>query len=73
MNDFRLKGLVAAPVTPMTADGEVDYSLIETSADLLKANDVSGAFVCGTTGESLSLSVAERKRITEQWKKSIGE
>ncbi|MFO7936748.1 MAG: dihydrodipicolinate synthase family protein [Kiritimatiellia bacterium] len=72
MKEFTLEGLVAAPVTPMRADGAVDCSLIAPCSDLLKQNSVTGAFVCGTTGESLSLTVPERKMIAEEWKNNTG-
>ena len=72
MNDFRLRGLVSAPFTPMFADGTINYDTIEKQAASLVANDITGAFVCGTTGESLSLTVAERKLVTERWKNCIG-
>ena len=33
-------------------------------------SDMTGVFVCGTTGESQSLTTNERKNILEQWVKS---
>ncbi len=73
MNKFILEGLIAAPVTPMQADGTVDCSMIAPAAALLKKNSVAGAFVCGTTGESLSLTVSERKMVAEEWKNHVGD
>ena len=35
--------------------------------DLLLAQGVSGAFICGTTGEGASLTVQERKDIAKTW------
>ncbi|MDA3923395.1 MAG: dihydrodipicolinate synthase family protein [Kiritimatiellae bacterium] len=72
MNGFRLEGLVSAPFTPMFADGTVNYETIEQQAASLIANDITGAFVCGTTGESLSLTVPERNLIVERWKGFVG-
>ena len=63
----KLTGLIAAPFTPMNADGSLNLSLIERQAQSLAANHVSGAFVCGTTGEGMSLSTAERMLVTERW------
>ena len=34
---------------------------------MFQRNGLVGVFICGTTGESLSLSVAERKQIAETW------
>lgn len=63
----RLGGLVAAPFTPFHADGSVNLGLIESCVHALAANGVRGAFVCGTTGESLSLTVHERRQVAERW------
>lgn len=60
-------GLIAAPFTPMHPDGTVNLAAIERQAAHLAANGVRGAFVCGTTGESLSLSVAERQQVAARW------
>ncbi|MBB2148622.1 dihydrodipicolinate synthase family protein [Pedobacter gandavensis] len=62
-----LKGLIAAPFTPMDEAGKVNLSVIETYAGLIDKNEVSGVFICGTTGESMSLTTDERKRIAEAW------
>ena len=65
-------GLIAAPHTPLRADGEVDLSVIDEIAALLVDNGVGGAFVCGTTGEGLSLTVDERMRVAERWSEAAG-
>lgn len=62
-----IEGLIAAPYTPMTADGEVDPDRIDAYAALLVRGNLAGAFVCGTTGEGLSLSQAERMAVAERW------
>lgn len=35
---------------------------------MLAHNGVSGAFICGTTGEGYSLTTEERKRVVEAWR-----
>jgi N-acetylneuraminate lyase len=65
-----LTGLVAAPHTPFRADGALDLDTIPRIAALLAHNGVSGAFICGTTGEGSSLSVAERKEVATAWRRS---
>jgi N-acetylneuraminate lyase len=60
-----LSGLVAAPFTPFRQDGEVALDMIPPLARALAKNGVSGAFVCGTTGEGHSLTVPERKKVVE--------
>lgn len=69
---FRLTGLVAAPFTPLHADGTLNPDVIGQQARSLRATGVRGAFVCGTTGECHSLTVAERKAVAERWVREAG-
>ncbi len=62
-----LSGLIAAPFTPMHADGSVNLSLIPTYYAFLKRNGVKGAFIVGSTGEGVSLSLEEKKAVIEAW------
>ncbi|XP_070560660.1 N-acetylneuraminate lyase-like [Ptychodera flava] len=64
---FRVKGLIAAPVTPLTKDGEIDVSKIDGYVDKLCNDGVKNVYVNGTTGEGFSLSVEERKILGEKW------
>jgi N-acetylneuraminate lyase len=59
----RLSGLIAAPFTAMQADGSLNLSLIERQAKSLAENHVNGAFICGTTGEGMSLTTDERLQV----------
>lgn len=68
----RIRGLVAAPFTPFKADGEVNLEVMEKMAALLVANEVAGAFVCGTTGEGVSMTTGERMRVAERWQTCAG-
>lgn len=63
----KLQGLIAAPFTPMNRDGSINLDVVEDYAELLVGNGVSGVFVCGTTGESMSLTVQERRAMAERW------
>lgn len=65
----RFRGLVAAPFTPFHPDGSVNLGVIPAYARLLRDNGVSAAFVCGTTGEGLSLTQTERMQVAEAWMK----
>lgn len=65
----KLTGLVAAPFTPMQDDGGLNLAMIETQARALVDNSVNGAFICGTTGEGMSLTTAERMQVAERWTK----
>jgi N-acetylneuraminate lyase len=63
----KLTGLIAAPFTAMNADGSPNLAMIENQAKLLVENKVNGAFICGTTGEGMSLSMDERLKVAEKW------
>lgn len=67
-----LTGLIAAPHTPFTPDGALNVAAIPRQADILVANGVTGAFICGSTGESHSLTTAERMKTAEAWRAAIG-
>lgn len=60
-------GLIAATHTPMHDDGSINIEMIEKQAELLIANGVSGAFICGTNGEGFSLTIEERMAVAERW------
>lgn len=64
---LRLDGLVAATFSPFTAAGDLNVSVVPAQNAYLKATGVDWVFVGGTTGESLSLSLLERKALTEAW------
>jgi N-acetylneuraminate lyase len=67
MNIQPLEGLIAAPFTPMHKDGSLNLSVIPAYYEMLKANKVKGAFICGSTGEGVSMSTAEKKAVAEAW------
>jgi len=69
----RFKGLIAAPFTPMKADGSLNLPAIKPYADMLIAQGIVGAFICGTTGEGFSMTLAERKAVAEEWVKASAE
>jgi len=63
----KLQGLIAAPFTPMHNNGSLNLELIPRYYEMLKANGVTGAFICGSTGEGVSMSVSEKKAVAEAW------
>ncbi len=65
------KELIAAPFQPMHRDGSLDLKSVEGLAAGLRENGVTGAFICGTTGEGLSLTISERRQVAEQWRNVI--
>ena len=69
----KTNGFIAAPMTAFHADGSIDLGIIPLYAEFLQSNGVVGAFVNGTTGEGLSLTVEERMAIAERWVKAAPE
>jgi dihydrodipicolinate synthase/N-acetylneuraminate lyase len=62
----RLHGAIAASVTPMKDGGRgLDEDAIGTVTRFLADGGVDGVLACGTTGEGVLLSVAERRKVTE--------
>jgi N-acetylneuraminate lyase len=68
-----LKGLIAAPFTPMDTKGNLNLSVIPDYYLFLKHNGISGAFICGTTGEGVSLTLGEKKAVCNTWSKAISQ
>lgn len=62
-----LEGLIAAPFTPMDADGALNLDVIPQYYRFLKQNKVTGAFICGSTGEGVSMTTAEKKQVAAAW------
>ncbi|MFZ2904567.1 MAG: dihydrodipicolinate synthase family protein [Cyclobacteriaceae bacterium] len=67
MKREHLSGLISAPFTPMHADGSLNLSIIPRYYAMLKSNGVRGAFICGSTGEGVSMTTAEKKQVMEAW------
>jgi len=62
-----LQGLIAAPFTPMKKDGSVNLDSIPEYYHFLKHNKVTGAFICGSTGEGVSMTSEEKKSVIKAW------
>lgn len=61
-----LRGTIAAAITPLAEGGDaLDLGAIAPYAAFLVDGGVDGVLVAGTTGESVLLSVDERRRLTE--------
>jgi N-acetylneuraminate lyase len=69
MNVQHLQGLIAAPFTPMDERGNINVAAIPRYYELLKNNGVTGAFICGSTGEGASITTDEKKAVTAAWAK----
>jgi len=70
---FQLEGVIPALLTPFTRGGkQVDYERACALAARLADQGVQGIFPCGTTGEGLLMTVAERKTLIEELVKAVG-
>ncbi|MCX6858225.1 MAG: dihydrodipicolinate synthase family protein [Verrucomicrobia bacterium] len=67
MTTQRITGLVAATHTPFHADGSLNLAIVEKQAAHLQVTGVSHAFIGGTTGESSSLTLEERRALAVRW------
>ena len=56
-------GAGCAIVTPFTADGAVDYPALERLLDFQINNGTDAIIICGTTGESSTLSEEEHSKV----------
>jgi 4-hydroxy-tetrahydrodipicolinate synthase len=64
--------VVTAMVTPFSADGSVNLALAAQLADHLVAHGSDGLVLCGTTGESPTLSWEEQHRLFAAVKEAVG-
>lgn len=65
--------VVTAMVTPFAADGSVNLELAARLADHLVRHGSDGLVLCGTTGESPTLSWAEQRALFVAVKGAVGE
>jgi len=64
----RIMSTMAAVYTPMKSGGfELDLDIIPAYAEYLVTKNITNVLPAGTNGESLSLTVAERKQLAEAW------
>jgi len=63
--------VITAMVTPFTEDGRVNYSVAEQLAAHLADNGTDGIVVCGTTGESPTLSWDEEYQLFQVVQKAV--
>jgi N-acetylneuraminate lyase len=66
---MKIKGLIAATFSTLRKDGSLDLSLIKSLVQKLKSDGIKGVFICGTNGEGPNLSIEERMRVAEEYRK----
>lgn len=72
MSDIDLRGLVPAPVTPFTREGEVDHAAIQRLGAWLGGfDDVKGLVVLGHAGEGTFLTPDEQADVIKSFVESV--
>lgn len=61
----KMYGVITAMTTPLTEEGKVNVKAIEEHVEFLIGKGVNCLYPCGTTGEMMNLSEAERELIAE--------
>jgi 4-hydroxy-tetrahydrodipicolinate synthase len=64
--------VLVALVTPMNSEGEVDWAATEKHIDYVISNGADGVVVTGTTGETSTLTDAEKLKLVEVGKSVSG-
>lgn len=59
--------LIAAPHTPFDSRGDLRLEIVEKQVEHLLRHRVHGAFIGGSTGECQSLTLTERRQLTQRW------
>ncbi len=67
----KLTGLIPAVFTPFDKSGALNTAQIKPYAERVIADGAYGVFVCGSTGECTSMTVAERKQVLEAWIEAV--
>ncbi|MEM6779421.1 MAG: dihydrodipicolinate synthase family protein [Planctomycetota bacterium] len=71
MNVAKLDGLIAATCTPLDQHGDIQVDAIVPYVDFLLESGVRGLYVCGSTGEGMSLSRAERQVVADRFVRAV--
>ena len=61
----QLNGIITALVTPMLADGKIDYTSLDKLIEYQIGSNITGLVVLGTTAEATSLSLIEKITLLE--------
>lgn len=65
--DQPLTGLIAATFSPMCADGTLNLNEVPKMVAHLERSGIKGLYICGSTGEGMSLSGKERRELAEAY------
>ncbi|XP_011881215.1 PREDICTED: N-acetylneuraminate lyase-like isoform X2 [Vollenhovia emeryi] len=70
---YTYRGFIVPVFTPFNSDGSLNLNIIPQYATYLAKKGIKGILVNGTSGEGTSMSIAERKLVTEAWVKATKE
>ncbi len=62
---MRAHGIIVALHTPLTSSGEIHEAALRDHLEWMVQTGIHGIFPCGTMGEGIALSDAQRRRLTE--------
>ena len=62
---MRIAGVIVALHTPLTPAGEIHEEALRAHLEWMVQTGIHGIFPCGTMGEGIALSDAQRRRVTE--------
>jgi len=67
--EFTFKGMMVPVFTPFNNDAKhtINYDVLDKYAHHLKTMGMHGVYVNSMTGEGLTLTVEERKKLSEKW------
>lgn len=68
---MKLEGLIAATFTPFDNAGKINLAAIGPMVDRMVAEGISGIYINGSTGEGHSLTIYERKTLTEHFVRAV--
>ncbi|MEO8245565.1 MAG: dihydrodipicolinate synthase family protein, partial [Chloroflexota bacterium] len=72
-DDLGHRPLIVAALTPLTdAGARLDLDAVPGYVAFLEAHGADGAFVSGTTGEGVLLTLDERRAATVAWRAALG-
>jgi N-acetylneuraminate lyase len=67
----KLREIIAATHTPFTSEGNLNLQVVAEQAEHLSRSGVGTAFIGGTTGESQSMTLEERRLLAEEWASAV--
>jgi N-acetylneuraminate lyase len=66
-----ISGLVAATFTPLDEDRSINLDMIPAIVEHLMGDGINALYVCGSTGEGPSLTLDERKLVSQAYGEAI--